>query len=69
MLLTIDHGAIRELRLDRPPVNALSAELISALQQAIVVAPAQGARALILSGSPGRFPGGLDDPRCSRWIE
>ena len=62
MLLTIDHGAIRELRLDRPPVNALSAELISALQQAIVVAPAQGARALILSGSPGRFSGGLDVP-------
>ena len=33
MILTIDHGAIRELRLDRPPVNALSAELISALRK------------------------------------
>ena len=53
---------IRELRLDRPPVNALSAELISALRQAITAAPAQGARALILSGSPGRFSGGLDVP-------
>ncbi len=62
MILTIDHGPIRELRLDRPPVNALSAELISALRQAIVAAPAQGARALILSGSPGRFSGGLDVP-------
>ena len=62
MILTIDHGPVRELRLDRPPVNALSAELISALQQAIVTAPAQGARALILSGSPGRFSGGLDVP-------
>ena len=62
MILTIDHGPIRELRLDRPPVNALSAELISALRQAITAAPAQGARALILSGSPGRFSGGLDVP-------
>jgi 3,2-trans-enoyl-CoA isomerase len=62
MILTIDHGSVRELRLDRPPVNALSAELISALSQAIAEAPAQGARALILSGSPGRFSGGLDVP-------
>ncbi len=62
MILTIDHGAIRELRLDRPPVNALSAELISALRQGIVAAPAQGVHALILSGSPGRFSAGLDVP-------
>jgi Delta3-Delta2-enoyl-CoA isomerase len=62
MILIIDYGPIRELRLDRPPVNALSADLISALRQAIVAAPAQGARALILSGSPGRFSGGLDIP-------
>jgi len=62
MLLTIDHGPIRELRLDRPPVNALSAELISALREAIAAAPAKGARALIVSGSPGRFSGGLDVP-------
>jgi Delta3-Delta2-enoyl-CoA isomerase len=62
MILTIDHGPVRELRLDRPPVNALSAELILALQQAIVAAPTQGARAVILSGSPGRFSGGLDVP-------
>src|SRR5690242_3028689 len=62
MILTIDHGPIRELRLDRPPVNALSAELISVLRQAIATRPSQGVRALILSGSPGRFSGGLDVP-------
>ena len=62
MILTFDHGAIRELRLNRPPVNALSPELISALRQAILASPSQGARALILSGSPGRFSGGLDIP-------
>lgn len=62
MITTIDHGAIRELRLDRPPVNALSPELIHALRNAIQTAPAEGTRALILSGSPGRFSGGLDIP-------
>jgi len=62
MIKTIEHGAIRELQLNRPPVNALSPELISALRKAIEAAPADGARALILSGSPGRFSGGLDVP-------
>jgi enoyl-CoA hydratase/carnithine racemase len=62
MIQTIDDGVIRELRLDRPPVNALSPELIGALKKAIQAAPGNGARALILSGSPGRFSGGLDVP-------
>jgi Delta3-Delta2-enoyl-CoA isomerase len=62
MILTIDHGPIRELRLDRPPVNALSAELIRALREVITAAQAEDFRALILSGSPGRFSGGLDIP-------
>jgi len=29
MILTIDHGAVRELQLNRPPANALSPELIA----------------------------------------
>lgn len=62
MIKTIEHGAIRELRLDRPPVNALSPELILALRKAIQVALGEGARALILSGAHGRFSGGLDIP-------
>jgi 3,2-trans-enoyl-CoA isomerase len=62
MLQTLDHGPIRELRLDRPPANALSPELISALRQAIESAPGEGARALVLSGSPRMFSGGLDVP-------
>jgi len=62
MILTFDHGAVRELRLDRPPVNALSAELIRALRDSILQAPKSGARAIVLSGSPGRFSGGLDIP-------
>lgn len=62
MILTIEHGPVREIRLNRPPVNALSPELISALTQAVEAAPQQGARALVLSGSPGMFSAGLDVP-------
>ncbi len=62
MLQTLDHGPIRELRLDRPPANALSPDLIAALRQAVESAPRDGARALVLSGSPRMFSGGLDVP-------
>lgn len=62
MIETIQHGDVRELRLHRPPVNALSGELMIALKQALEPAPHEGVRALILSGSPGRFSGGLDVP-------
>lgn len=56
-----DHG-ILELRLARPPVNALNPELIAALKRAIAQAPEEGAAALVLSGSPGLFSAGLDIP-------
>lgn len=62
MIDAIDHGEVRELRLNRPPANALSPELIPALMRAIDDAPKHGVRALVLSGSPGRFCGGLDVP-------
>jgi Delta3-Delta2-enoyl-CoA isomerase len=62
MLLAIDHGPIRELRLNRPPVNALSGELIMELRKSVEKAPWEGIRALILSGLPGRFSAGLDLP-------
>ncbi|HEV7508388.1 MAG TPA: enoyl-CoA hydratase/isomerase family protein [Thermoanaerobaculia bacterium] len=62
MIQCIDHGDVRELRLDRPPANALSPELIAALRTAVEEAPAAGARALVLSGAPGFFSGGLDVP-------
>jgi len=62
MIDTIDHGAVRELRLNRPPANALSPELIHAIIRAVDSAPRNGAQALVLSGSPGRFCGGLDVP-------
>jgi len=62
MILTFEHGAVRELRLNRPPVNALSPELIAALLLAVKAAPQEGARSLVLSGSPGIFSAGLDVP-------
>jgi len=62
MIQTFDHGPVRELRLDRPPANALTPELIAALRSAVEAAPRDGAKALVLSGAPGRFSGGLDVP-------
>jgi Delta3-Delta2-enoyl-CoA isomerase len=62
MILATNYGAVRELRLNRPPVNALNMGLIAALRNAVEVAPQDGVRALILSGAPGRFSAGLDVP-------
>ena len=62
MIQIFDHGAVRELRLDRPPANALSPELVAALRAAVESAPEAGAKALVLSGAPGMFSGGLDVP-------
>jgi len=62
VLLTNNHESTRELRLNRPPVNALTTEVLVALREAIERAPSDGVRALVISGSPGRFSGGLDVP-------
>ena len=62
MLATTRHDSILEIRLDRPPVNALDPELVSAMRNAFVQAPAEGARAIVLSGRTGLFSGGLDVP-------
>ncbi len=62
MIVTLEHGAVRELRLNRPPVNALAPELIAALLHSVQLAPREGKRALVLSGSPGIFSAGLDVP-------
>ncbi|SRR5579872_1639893 len=62
MLLTIDHDKVRELRFNRPPVHALTSEFIKTLREAVEYAPGDGVRALVLSGTPGRFSAGLDVP-------
>ncbi len=63
MLQRLEHGSLLELRLDRPPANALSPELIAALDAAVRSAPEEGARAMVLSGREGMFSAGLDVPR------
>ncbi len=62
MLEEIRHADVLELRLERPPANALSPELIAALTSAVRSAPARGAKGLVLSGRPGMFSAGLDVP-------
>jgi 3,2-trans-enoyl-CoA isomerase len=62
MIDVINHGPVWELRLARPPVNALDPALMRALRDALADARARGAEAIVLSGSPGRFSGGLDVP-------
>jgi enoyl-CoA hydratase/carnithine racemase len=53
-------GGIREIRLARPPVNALNAELLERLIEA--VEGAGGAGAVVITGQPGVFSAGLDVP-------
>ena len=62
MIEVIRHGVVHEIRMQRPPVNALNPGLLSALVQAVREAPANGARGLILSGGEKVFSGGLDVP-------
>jgi enoyl-CoA hydratase/carnithine racemase len=70
MLDIITHnGGILEIRLARPPANALDGELLIALRDAVASAPANGARGIIVSGAPGMFSAGLDLPallECDR---
>jgi enoyl-CoA hydratase/carnithine racemase len=61
MLEIIDHGAIREIRLARPPANALNPEMTEALGAAFEDASCS-ARAVVVSGRPGMFSAGLDVP-------
>jgi enoyl-CoA hydratase/carnithine racemase len=62
MIVSTDHGRIRELRLDRPPANAFNPALVAELTEAVRSAPGGGAHALVISGAPGMFTGGLDVP-------
>lgn len=62
MIEIIEHGAIHELRMARPPVNALNPALLAALVAAVEAAPGNGARGLVLSGGEKVFSAGLDVP-------
>lgn len=62
MLTRIEHEQILELRLARPPVNAINPALARALREAVEAASRGGAQAVVISGSPGMFSAGLDVP-------
>jgi enoyl-CoA hydratase/carnithine racemase len=62
MLNCIEHGEVVELRLARPPVNAMNQAMLDALLDSHASAVDGGARAVVLSGVPGMFSGGLDVP-------
>ena len=60
---TLRHdGDVVEIRLARPPVNALDPDLCNALRNAITEAVTQGAKGLVLSGNPKVLSAGLDVP-------
>ena len=48
--------------MDRPPANALNRELVEKLLAALETVRMDGARAVVLTGRPGMFSGGLDVP-------
>jgi enoyl-CoA hydratase/carnithine racemase len=62
MIEATNHGRVRELRLNRPPANAFNPALVEGLASAVSAAPDEGVEALMISGAPGMFTGGLDVP-------
>ena len=58
----ITHGPVVELKLARPPVNALDPTLCNGLATAISETVDAGAQAIVLSGGPKVFSAGLDVP-------
>lgn len=62
MIERIEHGDVLEVKLNRAPVNALDGALIEGLRKAVEQAQADGAGAVVLSGSDGMFSAGLDVP-------
>lgn len=62
MLDVESHGEIVELRINRPPANALNHDLLEALLSAGDTAVRDGAKALMLSGQQGMFCAGIDVP-------
>lgn len=60
MLDHIAHDDVLEIRLNKPPVNALGPELNPVLRDAIHAAPGEGTKAIMLSGREGMFSAGLD---------
>lgn len=59
MLTIINHGNVREIRLARPPVNAINLEFAKLLTRSLRDA-ADECQAVVISGQDGLFSAGLD---------
>lgn len=62
MLKVIDSGGIGEIHMDRAPVNALNYELVNQMIAGHRELCEAGAGAIVLTGRPGMFSGGVDVP-------
>jgi 3,2-trans-enoyl-CoA isomerase len=66
VITRLEHGhgptGLIELRLARPPVNALDPALMGGLREGLAQAVAAGGAGIVLSGAPGMFSAGLDVP-------
>lgn len=62
MIRVEQHGAVVEVRLDRPPANALTPEMLGQLHDTLDQLRVARPGAIILTGRPGMFSGGLDVP-------
>jgi 3,2-trans-enoyl-CoA isomerase len=62
MLNTVSHGEIAELKINRPPANALNRALLELLLTEFRRVLDEGARGVVLSGQDGMFCAGIDVP-------
>jgi enoyl-CoA hydratase/carnithine racemase len=62
MLKLREHGSVAEIELYRPPVNAMTRELLDELVRTHAQLCRDGAQAIVISGREGLFSAGLDVP-------
>ncbi len=62
MLNVIEHDSVAEIRMDKAPANAMDTAFVKALRAVHQEVCEQGAAAVVISGRPGMFSGGLDVP-------
>lgn len=62
MIEVIEHGLVSEMRLQRPPVNAINMDLMEALLSSHRNIVKKDQQAIVISGKEGMFSAGLDVP-------
>ena len=62
MLKIHEHGAVAEIEMHRPPVNAMNQDFVDELTRVYAQLSVSGPRAIVISGREGLFSAGLDVP-------